>query len=586
MTKMAVYQEANVILGSSLSPNNYCICKSTAIANGADVEKINTIVVNAANNRLLPVSALQPTVVTYTIRFLDWDGTVLKTEAVIAGNNPTPPANPTREGYTFNGWSPTIGTASQNQDYTATYISNSSQNQYHITFADGTRYGEGVYFYMNNGSFVPVANSSSINANDVAYVAWLGQPTMNNGQLVQSSFLIDKNESSASVKYTTDDNMYNHYSNNVYTNRIQGYGAVQQYMLNSPVVQYCSTTFNGEGQIPSTSQLHKMLDNIDDVNAALQFIGGTLLKTNTDIGSNSDDWYYRMQNKYWSNEAEFESEDSVYIYGMQWIGGYSQYTSREVTDPQTNITTTEWYSVPVSYQELATSYSITAFVRAIKPISEIAPLVPTGTIYYQYDVAANVTPECPEQYRPQDTAISTFSGWQPSLYPANKDQIYTAKWTSASLDPIDPGVETVSGVSVEWREKANYTTYDTQEWLLGGTVPINVSCQICFFKNGSEMSDNDVIARYNGSDITAGSLSWDTYQSTSSSNNLSASMSGKRFQAVATGNCIWNSSDSFTCTGKYGNVVVCSIPITVLCYKSSISSGKQDGDVVPASEWN
>jgi len=40
MLKMAVYSEANAILGSSLSPSNYCICKATAIANGADASKI------------------------------------------------------------------------------------------------------------------------------------------------------------------------------------------------------------------------------------------------------------------------------------------------------------------------------------------------------------------------------------------------------------------------------------------------------------------------------------------------------------------------------------------------------------------
>lgn len=122
MTKMAVYQEANVILGSSLSPNNYCICKSTAIANGADASKIEQIVVNAANNRLIPVSALQTATVTYTIRFLDWDGTVLQTVQVEQGSTPTyTGSTPYRSGYTFDGWSPSLSAATKNQDYTATY---------------------------------------------------------------------------------------------------------------------------------------------------------------------------------------------------------------------------------------------------------------------------------------------------------------------------------------------------------------------------------------------------------------------------------------------------------------------------------
>ena len=41
---------------------------------------------------------------TYTVTFLDWDDTVLKTEQVEHGNDATAPDEPTREGYTFTGW--------------------------------------------------------------------------------------------------------------------------------------------------------------------------------------------------------------------------------------------------------------------------------------------------------------------------------------------------------------------------------------------------------------------------------------------------------------------------------------------------
>lgn len=85
----------------------------------------DSIIDTIEGNRLVPAAAVTlPAAVTYTIRFLDWDGTVLKTESVTAGSNPTPPANPTRTDYTFTGWSPSIGAASQNQDYTATYSYN------------------------------------------------------------------------------------------------------------------------------------------------------------------------------------------------------------------------------------------------------------------------------------------------------------------------------------------------------------------------------------------------------------------------------------------------------------------------------
>ena len=41
---------------------------------------------------------------TYTVTFKDWDGSMLKTDTVNHGSNATAPANPSRTGYTFDGW--------------------------------------------------------------------------------------------------------------------------------------------------------------------------------------------------------------------------------------------------------------------------------------------------------------------------------------------------------------------------------------------------------------------------------------------------------------------------------------------------
>ena len=40
----------------------------------------------------------------FTVRFVDYDGRLLKTEQVARGKNASAPANPSREGYTFTGW--------------------------------------------------------------------------------------------------------------------------------------------------------------------------------------------------------------------------------------------------------------------------------------------------------------------------------------------------------------------------------------------------------------------------------------------------------------------------------------------------
>lgn len=57
----------------------------------------------------------------YTVRFLDWDGTVLKTQVVKQGGSATPPANPARNGWNFLGWVGTYTNISSNQDVYASY---------------------------------------------------------------------------------------------------------------------------------------------------------------------------------------------------------------------------------------------------------------------------------------------------------------------------------------------------------------------------------------------------------------------------------------------------------------------------------
>lgn len=62
-----------------------------------------------------------PQVKTYTVTFKDHDGTVLKTETVEEGKAATAPADPTREGYTFEGWDKTFDKVTADMEVTATY---------------------------------------------------------------------------------------------------------------------------------------------------------------------------------------------------------------------------------------------------------------------------------------------------------------------------------------------------------------------------------------------------------------------------------------------------------------------------------
>jgi len=64
--------------------------------------------------------------VTHTVTFLDWNGTVLKTETVNHGSSATAPANPIREGYTFTGWDKTFNNVINDLTVKAQYKANTS----------------------------------------------------------------------------------------------------------------------------------------------------------------------------------------------------------------------------------------------------------------------------------------------------------------------------------------------------------------------------------------------------------------------------------------------------------------------------
>ena len=58
---------------------------------------------------------------TYTVRFLDWDGTVLKSETVDWHGAAMPPENPSREDYSFKGWVGAYADVTSDVDVTAAY---------------------------------------------------------------------------------------------------------------------------------------------------------------------------------------------------------------------------------------------------------------------------------------------------------------------------------------------------------------------------------------------------------------------------------------------------------------------------------
>ena len=71
-------------------------------------------------------------IIIYTVTFKDWDGEVLETEDVVSGQSATAPADPTRTGYTFDGWDKAFNNVTEDLTVTAEY----SINTYTVTFKD------------------------------------------------------------------------------------------------------------------------------------------------------------------------------------------------------------------------------------------------------------------------------------------------------------------------------------------------------------------------------------------------------------------------------------------------------------------
>lgn len=69
----------------------------------------------------------QSDVETFTVTFVDYDGTVLKTETVESGNSATAPADPAREGFTFIGWDKVFDNVTSDLTVMAQYESASPQ---------------------------------------------------------------------------------------------------------------------------------------------------------------------------------------------------------------------------------------------------------------------------------------------------------------------------------------------------------------------------------------------------------------------------------------------------------------------------
>ena len=116
-----------------------------------DDAAVTTSLSNVQEN-INAVASYRPTV--YTVRFEDFDGTLLGTDQVNYGEDAVPPADPTREGYDFTGWSPSYNNVTGNLTVVAEY----KIKTFTVTFVDfdGTVIDEQTVEW-NTGATAPEA---------------------------------------------------------------------------------------------------------------------------------------------------------------------------------------------------------------------------------------------------------------------------------------------------------------------------------------------------------------------------------------------------------------------------------------------
>jgi len=82
----------------------------------------------SSTSNTITVTAHNPS----TVKFVDWDGTVISTQSIPYNGSATLPVNPSRYGWTFKSWSGNYSRITSNQTITANY----ERNVYTVTFVD------------------------------------------------------------------------------------------------------------------------------------------------------------------------------------------------------------------------------------------------------------------------------------------------------------------------------------------------------------------------------------------------------------------------------------------------------------------
>lgn len=144
------------------------------------------------------------TISNFTVNFLNYDGSFLKSEKVAEGGSATPPSNVTRTGYTFTGWSGSYSNITENTTVTATFIKNETQEDLKSYTVDFLNYDGSVIKsekVAEGGSATPPSNVTRVG---YTFAGWSDSySNISINTKVTATFIAD-NELAELKSYTVD----------------------------------------------------------------------------------------------------------------------------------------------------------------------------------------------------------------------------------------------------------------------------------------------------------------------------------------------------------------------------------------------
>lgn len=426
----------------------------------------------------------------YTVQWVDYNGTVIKTEKVAYGTPPTAPSpNPSRPNdafytYTFDAWTPAIASVSGDQTYTATYNFEKKVTKYDIIFKNGT---ETVGSQSLPNGEIPVYGGTTPTKTPTAQYTYTfdGWSETDGGAKITGSLPA---VSGANKTY------YAHFATTTNTYKVYWRSEDGKVLYETDNNVPYGTTPSFDGATPTKDRVGKTGYTFDGWSAT---IGGDKLASLPDVTKDNVFYAHFLEGTYYNITFNAKGHGTAPA-GYEVIGG-SQLSAPEAPT-ETGYTFDGWYKEPActNIWNFATE-TVTGDVTLYAKWTAV-----NYTISYELNGGILATPN-PTSYTIESSAITLnnptksgcdFAGWTGTGLDAAVITVtiptgsigartYAATWESAETgDPLD---------IVDWA--ASTLTINANGWTASGwPYTINGTS----YDKGSRVADRTLTIPYSG----------------------------------------------------------------------------------------